>query len=166
MAATIFIKFCGFIVHSDPNTMALWAFPGKILVTRKIYLIFYPSPNVAHKPTDQSCSNSIFKVPLQLSPASHFRPTLNIMGTLILRVVNINKKRTERQTWNFTNMVNCFCCYVIKSAGESTKKVLLTVIWNLLLIERNLSQISISDNKREKVCAVCSYLLLWIEYRN
>ena len=34
MAETIFIKFCGFIVHSNPNNMALSAFPGKNLVTR------------------------------------------------------------------------------------------------------------------------------------
>ena len=73
MAPTIFIKFCGFIVHSNPKNMALSAFPEKILVNRKIFfLIFYPSPNVAPKPTDQSCLNSIFRVVLQLSPASPF----------------------------------------------------------------------------------------------
>ena len=128
MDPTIFIKFCGFIVHSNSNNMALSAFPGKILVTRKIFLNFYPSPNVAPKPTDQSCSNSIFRILLQLSPASpfHFRPSLNIKGILMLRVVHIrNKKRTDWQTWNFTNTINCFFCYVIKSAGEIAKKVLL-----------------------------------------
>ena len=36
-------------------------------------------------------------------------------------------------------MINCFCCYVIKSSGETTTKVLLSVIWNPLLIEINLS---------------------------
>ena len=36
MAPTILIKFCGFIVHVKPNNMALSAFPGKILETRKI----------------------------------------------------------------------------------------------------------------------------------
>ena len=56
--------------------------------------------------------------------------------------------------WNFTNMFNCFCCYVIKSAGEITKKVLLPVIWNLMLIEIHLSQIRISGSKREKVLYV------------
>ena len=30
MVPTIFIKFCGFIVHSNPNNMALSAFPEKI----------------------------------------------------------------------------------------------------------------------------------------
>ena len=49
--------------------------------------------------------------------------------------------------------------YVIKSAGETAKKVLLSVIWNLMLIETHLSQIRISDGKREEVCAVCPYLL-------
>ena len=156
MSPTIFIKFCGFIVHSNPKNMALLAFPGKSLLTRKICFNFLSAPNVAPKPTDQSCSNSIFRVLLQLSPARpfHFRPSLNIKGTLMLRVVHIrNKKRTDWQIWNFTNMINCFCCYVIKSAGEIAKKVLLSMNWNLLLIEIDLSQIRISDSKREKVCA-------------
>ena len=56
-------------------------------------------------------------------------------------------------------MINCICCYVIKSAGETANKVLLSVIWNILLIEINLSQIRTSDSKREKVCAVWQYLL-------
>ena len=72
-----------------------------------------------------------------------------------------NKKRTEWQTWNFTNMINCFFCYVIKSVGQIAKKVLLSIIWNLLLIEINLSQIRISDSKGDKVCAVCPYLLFY-----
>ena len=63
--------------------MALSAFPGKILLTRKIFFNFLSAPNVAPKPTDQSCSNSIFRVLLQLSPDSpfHFRPSLNIKGS-------------------------------------------------------------------------------------
>ena len=52
-------------------------------------------------------------------------------------------------------MVNSFFCYVIKSAGETAKKVFLSVIWNLMFIEIHLYEISISDSKREKVCAVC-----------
>ena len=73
MAPMNFIKFCGFIAHSNLNNMALSAFLRKILVTRIIFfLIFYLSPNVAPKPTDQSCSNSIFRVLLQLSSASPF----------------------------------------------------------------------------------------------
>ena len=110
MAQTIFIKFCGFIVHSNHKNMELSAFPEKILVNRKIF-IFYPSLNVAPKPTDQSCSNSIFRVVLQLSPASpfHFWPTLNIKGTIMLRVVHIrNKKRNDKhgilQTWSIVSV--------------------------------------------------------------
>ena len=53
----------------------------------------------------------------------------------------------------------CFCCYDIKSAGEAVNKVLLSVVWNPLLIEINVSQIRTLDIKREKVCAVCPYLL-------
>ena len=165
MAPTIFIKFCWFIEHSNPKNMALSAFPRKILLTRKIFFNFLSPPNVAHKPTEQSCSNSIFRVLLQLYPTRpiHFGPTLNIKGTLMLRVVHIrNKKRSNKhgilQTWS----INCFYCYVIKSAGEIAKKVLLSIIWNLLFIEINLSQIWLSDTKREKVCAVCPYLLLML----
>ena len=40
MAPTIFIRFCGFIVHSNPNNTALSAFSGKILVTRIIFFNF------------------------------------------------------------------------------------------------------------------------------
>ena len=57
------------------------------------------SRNVAPKPTDQSCSNSIFRVLWQLSPARsfHLRPTLNIKDTIMLRVVHIrNKKRNDK----------------------------------------------------------------------
>ena len=46
---------------------------------------------------------------------------------------------------------------------ETAKKVLLSVIWNILLIEINLSQIRILDIKREKVCAVFPYLLFNFE---
>ena len=100
MAQTIFIKFCGFIVHSNPMNIAQSAFPGKIIVSRILFFfIFYLSPNVTPKPTDQSCSNSIFRTLLQLSPAHpfHFRPTLNIKDTFMLRVVHIrNKKRSNK----------------------------------------------------------------------
>ena len=57
-----------------------------------------------------------------------------------------------------------FCCYVIKSAGEAANKVLLSVVWNPLLIEINLSQIRTLDIKREKVCAVCPYLLFSLAF--
>ena len=41
MAPTIFIKCCGFIVHSKPNNITLSAFPGKIPETWKIFLKFF-----------------------------------------------------------------------------------------------------------------------------
>ena len=53
-----------------------------------------------------------------------------------------------------------FRCYVIKLAGEIAKNVLLSVIGNALRIKINLSQIMTFNIKREKVCAVCPYLLL------
>ena len=40
MALTIWIKFCGFIVHSNPNNMTQSAFPGKNLESRKIVFNF------------------------------------------------------------------------------------------------------------------------------
>ena len=61
----------------------------------------------------------------------------------------------------FYKMINCFCSYIIKPAGETTKKVLLSVIRNLILIEIHLSQIRISDSKRKKVYAVCPYILFY-----
>ena len=41
MATTIFIKFCEFIVHSNPKNMELSAFPGKSLYLEKYFLILY-----------------------------------------------------------------------------------------------------------------------------
>ena len=64
----------------------------------------------------------------------------------------------------FYKMINCFCSYIIKPAGETTKKVLLSVIRNLILIEIHLSQIRISDSKREKVYAVCPYILFFFVF--
>ena len=73
MALTILFKFCVFIAHSKPNNMTLTAFPGKIPETSKIvFLIFCPSPIVAPKPTDQSRSHSISRVPLEISLARFF----------------------------------------------------------------------------------------------
>ena len=63
----------------------------------------------------------------------------------------------------FTKMINCFCCYVIKSAGETANNVLLSVKGNPLRIKINLSQIMTFNIKREKVCAVCPYLLLYFK---
>ena len=92
---------------------------------------------------------------------NYIQPVLLILDLpLKLRVAHI---RNKKRTWNFTNMINCFCCYVIKSAGEIAKRVLLSIFWNLLLIEINLSQIRISGSKREKVCAVCPYLLFTLK---
>ena len=73
MALTFFIKFCGFIEHSKPNNMTLSAFPGKILETRKIVFNFLSVAKITSKPIDQSSSNSISGVPLQISSACYFR---------------------------------------------------------------------------------------------
>ena len=80
----ILIKFCEFIVHSKPNNMTLLAFSEKSLKLEKWLLIFCLAP----KPTDQSCSNSLSGVPLQISPACFFVFELPSK----LRVVHIRKK--------------------------------------------------------------------------
>ena len=83
MVPTILITFSGFIVHSKPNIMTLSAFSEKIPETRKIVFNFLSSPNLAPKPNDQSRSNSISRVPLQISlaPSFRFRSTLKIKGS-------------------------------------------------------------------------------------
>ena len=69
--------------------MTLSAIPGKSFKLKK-KLIFYPSSSLAAKPTHSSCSNSILRVPLQISPARFFifRPTLKIKGTLLKKQAN------------------------------------------------------------------------------
>ena len=93
------------------------------------------------------------KVPLQIFPArfSFFDLPLK------LRVVYLRNKQTNSVTNMafYKHVQYSFCCYVIKSAGKAANKVLLSVVWNPLLIEINLSQIRALDIKREKVCAVC-----------
>ena len=134
--------------------MAISSFPGKIPVTRKIFFNFlYPSPNVAPKANDQSSSISIFR-----ALPFHFRPTLNIKGSLMLREVHIRKKKRSNkhgilQTWSIVSVA-------MLPAVETAVKVLLSVVINPLLIEINFSQIRTLDIKREKVCEVCPYLLL------
>ena len=89
---------------------------------------------------------------MQISPARFFflfRPTIKIKGSLFKKQAN---ELSDKH-------VQCCFCYVIKSAGEAANKVLLTVIGNSLRIKINLSQIMTLSIKREKVCAVCPYLL-------
>ena len=97
------------------------------------------------------------------SPCKYLQPGFFFFFDLPLklRVVYLRNKQTNSVTnMKFYKHVQyCFYCYVIKSAGEATNKLLLSVFWNPLLIEINLSQIRTLDIKREKVCAVCPYLL-------
>ena len=95
MALTLFIKCCRFIVHSTPQQYDTIGysreFPETKKKKRKKLLIFYLSPNVATKPTDQCSSNSIFRVPLKTSPACfifYYRPTLKIKGSLHKKQAN------------------------------------------------------------------------------
>ena len=76
----------------------------------------------------------------------------------------------NKQTNSVTNMefykhdqLFLLLCYLISNRGRN--KVLLSVVWNPLLIEINLSQIRTFDIKREKVCAVCPYLLFSYQLR-
>ena len=87
IALTIFIKFCGLMVHSKPNNMIPANLPGKIPVTAKIFLNFFSSPNAGLKPSLQSRSNSIYRILLQIFLATIFVFYL----PLKLRVVHITK---------------------------------------------------------------------------
>ena len=75
MAATIFIKFCGFIVHSKTNNMTLSVFPGKSLKLENYFLIYCPSSK--HWPTR---SNSIYLANISRT-FFRFRQTLKIKGS-------------------------------------------------------------------------------------
>ena len=86
------------------------AIPGKIPDIKKNCFILLSVAYLATKPIiDHSCSNSISRVPLQISLAHflNFRPTLKIKGSL-------HKKHANKLT--VTNMEfykhDCFCCYV------------------------------------------------------
>ena len=142
MAPTIFIKFCGFIVHSNTNNMTLSAFPRKILVATKNFLIFQPSPNVVLI----QLINLVQIVYVRIfSNYLNFRPTLKIEDS--------SHEKLE------TNWVTNMEFY--KHDQLFLLLVVLSVIWNLLLIEINLFEIRILDIKRENVCAVCPYLLFF-----
>ena len=88
VALTILINFFEFIVYSKSNNMALSTFSGKIPETGKIFFIFFVSPNVGPKPTDQSRTNSIYIVLLQIS----LIPIFLFDVSSKLRVVHIRKK--------------------------------------------------------------------------
>ena len=83
--------------------MTLSAIPEKIPETKKnsfqfsIRRVAY----VATKPADQSCSNSISRVSLQISPAHflNFRPTLKVKGSLHNKKANrLSNKHGVLQT--------------------------------------------------------------------
>ena len=110
MAQTILIKCCGFIVHSMPNNITLSAFPRKIPQTRKIvFLIFCPPPNVAPKPTSQSRSHSISRVPLQISIARFFVFDLASKLRVVHRRKNLkfsfSQKCLQRFSSNFLDLL-------------------------------------------------------------
>ena len=84
MTPTIFIKFCVFMIHSNPNNMTLSAFPEKIPETGKIYFNFFSSPNAGPKRTHQFRSKSISRVLSQISRTLFFsfHPNPKIKGSL------------------------------------------------------------------------------------
>ena len=102
MDPTIFISFCRFIVHSTSQHITVSDIPGKISET-KIKIVFFHFLSIAYvatKPTDQSCSNSISWVPLQISPAHvlNFRPTLKIKGSLYKQADKLSDRHGILQT--------------------------------------------------------------------
>ena len=111
-SSTIFIKFCEFLVHSNLNNMTLSAIHVKSFKLKKNhFLIFYPSPSLATKPTDWSYSNSILRVTLQIYPARFFlfRPTIKIKGSLLKKQANeLSDKNGILQT---CSILLLFLCY-------------------------------------------------------
>ena len=77
MAPTM-IKFCGLIIHSEPNYMVLSVFPEKTLKLKKILFKFFKPRNLGPKPNGQSHSNSILGSPC--IPFFHFRLTVKNKG--------------------------------------------------------------------------------------
>ena len=98
------------------------------------------------------------------SNCNHMVLIMEVTSKLIERLSSYNQrnKLTNWVTviWNFTYNIYCFCCYVIESADS--QKCIVIVIGNPLRIKINLSQIMTLSIKREKVCAVCPYLLFSI----
>ena len=116
MALTILLKYCVFIVHSKPSNMTLSAFPGKSLKLEKQFLIFCLSRNVAPKPTDQSCSNQISGVPLQLFPVSFSFFLFYFDLPSKLRVVHIRKKLKIFVFWKTASTIFIqFCGFIVHS---------------------------------------------------
>ena len=97
--------------------MTLSAIAGKIPQTKKIVFHFLSIAYVATKPTDQSCSNSLSRVSLQISLAHvfNFQPTLKIKGSFHKeQAYELNDKHGVYKH-------DCFCCDVIQSAGDRQK---------------------------------------------
>ena len=101
MAPVLFINFCEVIVHSNLNQLT-----NLVQIRYLGYSCNYLQPSLF-----------IFDLPLILS-------YLNVKGS------SHKKPEMEWQTWNFTSVINWFCCYIIKTAEETAKEVLLSVIWN------------------------------------
>ena len=97
--STIFIKFSGFIVHSNLNYMTLSAIPGKSFKLEKVFFNLLPIAFLSLKPSHQSRSNSMYTILLQIFPAIIFVFDL----PLKLRVVHIRTRRPLKV------LKSCFC---------------------------------------------------------
>ena len=91
--------------------MTLSAFlEKKIPESRKIVFIFSPSPNVAPNPTDQSPSNSISRVPLQISLALFFD-----LPSKLMVVHKINKCNIFIFSQMALTILIKFCGFIVHS---------------------------------------------------
>ena len=92
MVPTIFIKFCGFIVHSKPNNVTLSAFPEKIPETEK-NVNFSVYRRLTERLTQLTNLVQFRYVgPLQISPFPfffHFRLTVKIKRNSHKKKLNI-----------------------------------------------------------------------------
>ena len=107
MASTILIISYRFIVHSNPNNMALSAFPRKSMKLENYFLIYCPSIN-----TGQSRSNSIY-LANTVSPA-RFSQILKIKGS---------SHKKEIKNFIFSKMAPTilikFCEFIVHSKPSS-----------------------------------------------
>ena len=103
-----------------------------------------------------------------LQTVLHFRPTLSIKGTLMLRIVHIrNKKQSNKhgilQTWSIV-----FIAMLLNQQERSPRKYCyhLSVIWKLLLMKIiSLKLGYLTVNTRNYVrCARSFYLFIFLVY--
>ena len=111
IAPTIFIKFCGFLVHLNLNNMTLSAIHGKSFkLKNNHFLIFYPSPSLATKPIDLVQIRYLGSACKYIQPVFFlFRPTIESKGSLLKKQANgLSDKHGILQTCSILFLLLCY----------------------------------------------------------